>query len=403
MKQVWIPVLFLSLFMTTHSSAQSKPADELLSRIFAEHKAEFDSVLRHKDDLNVQVLFSEIMRDKKGNVSFVDHSFNLDDQRYYYPASTVKLPIALLALQRLNELNIPGLDMNTTMITGSAGGAQTEVLNDPSTVDGRPCIAQYIRKILLVSDNDAFNRLYEFLGQEYINEHLHLMGYKDMEIIHRLDISLSEEENRRTNPVYFYDKEGRLVYTKPATTSNYIYSKRTAFIGNGYMRGGQLVNEPMDFSKKNRFPLSALHSIVKSVIFPDAVPKQQQFLLTSKDLEFVHQYMSMMPYQSPSPVYDSSQYWDTYVKFLFYGAEKNAALPNIRIYNKPGDAYGFLIDGAYITDSKRKLEFILSAVIYCNSDGILNDDHYDYGTLGLPFMKNLGRAVYEYELKKMAH
>ena len=61
------------------------------------------------------------------------------------------------------------------------------------------------KKILLASDNDAFNRLYEFLGQEYINNSLRKMGYKDVQIIHRLDISLTEQQNRRTNPVRFID------------------------------------------------------------------------------------------------------------------------------------------------------------------------------------------------------
>jgi len=43
---------------------------------------------------------------------------------------------------------------------------------------------------------------------------------------------------------------------------------------------------------------------------------------------------------------------------------------------------------------------LLSANIYCNSDEIFNDDHYDYETVGYPFMKNLGRVFYEYELKR---
>ena len=47
---------------------------------------------------------------------------------------------------------------------------------------GRPTIAHYIKKILLVSDNDAFNRLYEFLGQQYINTTLHQMGYTEVQI-----------------------------------------------------------------------------------------------------------------------------------------------------------------------------------------------------------------------------
>src|SRR5215203_2725993 len=101
------------------------------------------------------------------------------------------------------------------MITGIAGGQQTAVNSDPSAADGRPTIALYIKKILLVSDNDAYNRLYEFLGQEYINNTLHKMGYEDVQILHRLQLPLSEEENRLTNPVTFYDSTGKIVYEKP--------------------------------------------------------------------------------------------------------------------------------------------------------------------------------------------
>ena len=43
---------------------------------------------------------------------------------------------------------------------------------------------------------------------------------------------------------------------------------------------------------------------------------------------------------------------------------------------------------------------MVSAAIYCNADGILNDDVYEYESIGLPFMKNLGKALYERELKR---
>jgi hypothetical protein len=283
------------------------------------------------------------------------------------------------------------------MITGSAGGMQTEVCNDPSSPDGRPSIAHYVKKILLVSDNDAFNRLYEFLGQEYINKTLHQMGYNQVQIIHRLDISLPEEENRFTNPVRFIDSSGQLLYEKMAERSQLVYAPRDTRMGKGYLKAGQLVNEPFDFSKKNRFTLEELNGMVRSVMFPESVPANQRFNLTREDYTFLRRYMSMMPPESVSPVYDTSEHWDTYVKFLLYGSEKGTAKPGIRIFNKVGDAYGFLIDGAYIMEPESNVEFMLSAVIYCNSDGIFNDDHYDYDSVGLPFMKNLGQVILEYE------
>jgi hypothetical protein len=312
----------------------------------------------------------------------------------------VKLPVAILALQKLRELKISGLDRNTTMITLAEGDMQTEVCNDPSAPDGRPTIAHYIKKILLVSDNDAFNRLYEFLGQEYINNSLHEMGYTDVQIIHRLQISLSEDQNRHTNPVKFIDTSGKIIYEKAAEKSQLIYAARNTRLGKGYIKGTELVYEPFDFSRKNRLSLSDLHSIVKSIIFPDAVSEKKRFNLGADDYDFLLKHMSMLPGESASPIYDTADYWDSYVKFLFYGAEKGKPDPNIRIFNKVGDAYGFLIDAAYIADFKNNIEFMVSAVIYCNSDGVFNDDKYDYKTLGLPFLKNLGRVLYDYELKR---
>lgn len=381
--------------------AQKNKQDDLLENLLRKNAPLFDSILAHRDDLRVQILYTEITRNKKGKATFTDHSWHVNTGEYYYPASTVKLPVAILALQRLNELKIKGLDRHTTMITGADGDRQTEVCNDPSAPDGRPTIEHYIRKILLVSDNDAFNRLYEFLGQEYINNSLHRMGYTDVQIIHRLDISLTEQENRHTNPVEFIDSTGKLIWYKAPEISKLVYAQRNTRLGKGFYRNGVLVNEPFDFSQKNCFPLSSLHGIVKSILFPEAVPKQMRFNLTEDDYAFLRKYMSMMPGESVWPAYPAPEYWDTYVKFLYYGSEKGTAEPQIRIFNKVGDAYGFLIDGAYVADYENKVEFLLSAVIHCNSDGIYNDDHYDYDTVGLPFLKNLGRIIHAYERTKV--
>src|ERR1043166_1719855 len=150
--------------------------DAFMTNLLESNPQYFDSILKKKNELNVQIIYTQINRTKNSKPIFTDHYFNLDTNRYYYPASTVKLPVALLALQKLRELNIPGLDMNTTMITEADHSGQSEVYNDPTSADGKPTVAHYIKKILLVSDNDAFNRLYEFLGQEYINNNLHKMG-----------------------------------------------------------------------------------------------------------------------------------------------------------------------------------------------------------------------------------
>jgi len=372
--------------------------DNFIAGILNSYPQYFDSLVKNQDEYGIQIIYTKIDRKKNGKLRFTDHFFNVSD-KYFYPASTVKFPISLLALQKLNQLNIQGLDKNTSMITEAAYSGQTAVYNDPLSADGRPTIEQYIKKIFLVSDNDAFNRLYEFLGQEYINGSLHKVGYTDAQIIHRLDISLSEDENRPTNPVRFYDTASHVIYDKPLEKSEWVYAKRDDKKGKGYYAGGSLINEPFDFSKKNRLSLVDLHSMLKVLFFPKEFRKKQRFDLEEQDYGFLYKYMSMFPRESSFPFYDSS-YHDAYSKFLLWGEGKEKLDGNIRIFHKSGEAYGFLTDVCYVVDFVNNIEFMLSATIHCNSDGIYNDDHYDYETIGFPFFKNLGKVFYDYELKR---
>jgi len=385
------------------------PADTgFLESLLRNNPAYFDDILKNHQDWNVQVIYTRIDRPapilsgrSNGIPELAHHYYNVDPGKYFYPASTVKLPIVLLALQKLNGLKDKGIDMNTTMLTETAFSGQTAVFNDPTTIDGRPSVAHYIKKILMVSDNDAFNRLYEFLGQEYINTELKKKGYGDVQILHRLNIFLTEEENRSTNPVKFYDGS-KLLYEQAAQKSALKYAARKDSLGKGYYKGGQLINSTMDFSKKNRIGLEDLHKILISLVFPDKVKPAERFNITEADRQFVLKYMSQYPTESLYPPYaaDTVNYWPAYCKFLLFGAQKGKLPENIRIFNKVGDAYGHMIDVAYIVDHKNKIEFFVSAIIYCNSDGILNDDKYDYELIGKPFMQNLGKVLYDHELKR---
>jgi hypothetical protein len=385
--------------------APSKPVvmaktDAFLEDLLGKHPEYFGNILRNRDSFRVQVIYTRIDRQQNNKPLFTNYYFNVNPEQYFYPASTVKMPTALLALQRLNEMRIPGLDRNSTMLTGASYSGQNEVFNDPTTPDGRPTIAHYVKKIFLVSDNDAFNRLYEFLGQDYINRRLQGMGYEKTEIIHRLERALSEDENRHTNPVSFYQGDGNTLYTQPMQFNDKPYQQRNDWLGEGYYKGDKIVKGPMDFSKKNRMVLEDMHNIVKSILFPNEVDAKQRFNISPDDHQMVLKYMSQYPGETSFPAYPAPDYWDSYCKFLYWGSEKGELPKSIRIFNKVGDAYGFLTDAAYIVDFEKKIEFMVSATIYCNSDGILNDSKYDYDSVGFPFMKHLGRVLYDYEVNR---
>jgi hypothetical protein len=286
------------------------------------------------------------------------------------------------------------------MLTDSAFDKQQIVYTQPNTIDSKPTIANYIKQIFLVSDNEAFNRLYEFLGQGYIQQKLKEKGYDSAIIRHRLQVSLTPQQNAATNPINFYDSTGKIIYQQSAQYNKNIYPALKVALGNGYYKGSVLVNEPFDFSLKNRLPLQDLKGILQAVLFPEAVAKSKRFNFTDEDAAFVKHWMSAYPRESGFPNYDTANYGDAYCKFLLFGAENKSIPDYIRVFNKVGDAYGFLIDAAYIIDTKNNIEFLLCATISCNTDGIYNDDKYDYETLGYPFLKNIGELMYNYELTR---
>jgi hypothetical protein len=370
----------------------------LLAGLLESHPQHFDHILKDQDKYKVQIIYTQIDRRDNNTPVFTDHYFRVNPNAYFYPASTVKMPVALLALEHIKQLAVKGVTRNSSMITEAEYSRQSPVYNDPTTPDGRPTVEQYIRKIFLVSDNDAFNRLYELVGQERINRRLHEMGYEEADILHRLEISMTEDENRHTNPIRFYDDTTRLLYEQPMQFNQQPYPSRRDSLGRAHYSGGKLVQGPMDFSKKNRISLPSLHNILRSILFPEEVKNKERFDIDPKDYAFIWRQMSQYPAESGIPSYDSATYYDAYCKFIYWGSEKGPLPANLRIFNKVGDAYGFLTDVAYVVDFDKKIEFMVSATIYCNSDEILNDSRYDYDTIGFPFMKQLGRVLYEYEL-----
>lgn len=384
-------------------SMAQQPDTVFLKTLLESHRDLFEHILNHPTHNEVQILYTRIDRDENNVPHFRSYSYRLNANHYFYPASTVKLPTAIFALEKLNELNIKGFDRYATMITDSAFAGQTKVTKDSTSKNGLPSMDNYIKKILLVSDNDAYNRLYEFVGREEINQKLKKYKLKGTRIIGRLAIGDKGETTKHTNPINFYNGR-KLVYQKPALydTNEYPMHPENMIQGKGYLDNhDQLVMQPFDFSNNNIYPLADQQMVLKRLLFPETFPKEQQYNLTDEQYRFIYHYMSMWPTESRHPTYSPPEYYPAYCKWLFYGGDSLAVIqPHIRIFNKIGDSYGYDIDNAYIVDYKNKVEFMLSAVVQSNDDGIYNDNKYEYKTVCLPFMKNLGQIIYQYELKR---
>ena len=398
-----ITSLFLLLLL--HLQAMTQQTDTVFLKKLMLSKPElFGAILNHPTQNEVQIKYTQVNRDKNNKPSFKTFSYNLNAQRYFYPASTVKLAAVIFALEKINELKGKGLNAGLTMITDSSFEGQTRVTKDKSAENGKPSIAHYVKKILLTSDNDAFNRLFEFISRAEINSKLKKYGLTESRILNRLAIGDGGELARNTNPINFYDID-ELIYHQPAQydDKNYDLELTNLTVGKGYMDNkDQLVLNPYNFANKNVFTIADQQSLMKRLMMPEAFPKKKRFNLTAEDYKLIYTYMSKLPAESDDPKYDEKEFWPTYAKMLYYGREKDTVIdPSIRIFNKYGDSYGFIIDNSYFVDFKHNIEFFLTAVIQSNEDGIYNDNKYEYQTVCFPFMKNLGKSIYEFELTRM--
>tara|TARA_R110000868_G_scaffold37481_5_gene132592 strand:+ start:13321 stop:14460 length:1140 start_codon:yes stop_codon:yes gene_type:complete len=344
-----------------------------LSSTNSKIKRVMDSVAQYE----LQIRYTKIQR-LKDSIVFTDYNYQVNDSNYFYPASTVKILTVLLTLEKLNEMD--SLDLYTQFYV-EGDSLETTFANE-------------ISKIFAVSDNEANNRLFEFLGQDGINKRLKNKGISPVRISHRLSTENAFEVT--TVPLVAYLNDTTTTMLKPSTN---MPAKPLILSGIkkgiGFYEENTLTSEPFDFSLKNYFPIGTQNEVMKRIIFPDQFSKNQQFNLSPDQYKFLLKAMSDLPRNLG---YDEMEYNDGYGKFFMYGDTNDTIPEYLKIYNKVGNAYGTVTDCAYITDSKNNIEFILSATLLVNKDGIFNDDKYEYEAIGIPFLAQLGREIYNMEV-----
>jgi len=385
-----------------YSQVYAQPkTDTLLKKILSgSSQPILNRVIKDPQTYRCQVVYTQINRDKKNNPHFINYYFNYDPQLYFNPASMVKLPLALLALEKLNDINNKEVNKYTPIQFDSSYERQRVLYKDTTSETGLPSIAHFIKRALLISENDPYNRLYQFVGQQEINRSLQNKGYKNSRITRQF-MGFTPEQNRHTNAVRFIRTDGSLIYSQPAAhnTDSFNFSQIIK-LGKAHMnRNDSLVNEPFDFTMHNNLSLEDMQQMLQSVLFPGSVPAKQRFHLSKSDYSFLYRYLSQYPSETSYPKYDTTKFYDSYVKFFF--RDSTHQMPShVRVFNKVGWSYGFLTDVSYVVDFKNKVEYMLAATVYVNSDEILNDGKYDYNSVGYPFLYQLGQTIYQYELQR---
>eukprot|EP00959_Pyramimonas_sp_CCMP1952_P136447 2855543-Pyramimonas_sp.AAC.1 len=170
----------------------SQGDDFIRNLLESDHKQRFKHILQNSEAHRLQILLSVVRHDAQGRPYLERQGYRLGEE-YFYPASAVKACAVVAAMQTLREqadaLQIPlGLTSRLVLHPSPSDGPQAEVerVDESNVVDRTITVAHEVRKLFLVSDNPAFNRLYNLVGQRKLNECMWNAGLGSVRLRHRL-------------------------------------------------------------------------------------------------------------------------------------------------------------------------------------------------------------------------
>jgi Beta-lactamase enzyme family len=382
------------------STSTTKPN---IDAVLAGDQAKFGSLMQSPEKYRLQFLVSDVVPGPGGRPALRRSGFRVDSE-YFYPASTIKLAAAMVACQRAAELDAerPGREaraqptMQTPLAFHPLFERQSLREIDASNVDsGAITLSHQIRKLFLVSDNPAYNRLYEFVGQESLNTRLWAAGLSSARLSHRLAEGRTPEQNRLTPMIELRYSTGTRTLPSQRSTLELVNTNVPGLdVGRAYRTGdGSLIEKPMNFARTSRISLVDLQDLLVMLVHPSIDLGKPGLKMSDQARYELTTVMSSYAADSTNPVFAASEHPDDDVKFLLPGLLRIAPKADWRIVNKIGQAYGFSIDNAYVEHIPTGRGLYVTAVIYTNAAEILNSDNYEYSTIAMPFFADLGEVV----------
>ena len=345
-------------------------------------------IIKDKEDYEIQVLLTKIDQ-YNSKVDFQEYKYQLDDNKYFYPASTIKLPIVVLTLKKINELRSKGSEITLkSKITLNYKDDYSELVIRDSITSFQNLIAD----VFLVSDNSASNILIDFIGYNYFNHEMENAGFDKTYLNHKFNpdpyVNSTWQISDLDNNIISSINDNQKIIKADEKTNGLEKGERRYF-------KGEILDESLNFSEKNRSSITDMHNLIKYIFYPEIFDSINTFNLNVEDYDFLRYWMSRFTYEDIGEKFiGDEKFFETYNKFFIHGDEQSVSNEQIRVYNKIGQAYGTSIDNGLIKNYQDNVEFILTATIYTNKNKVINDNLYEYDDLAVPFLAKLSRAIY---------
>ena len=346
-------------------------------------------IIKDKEDYEIQVMLTKVNHDNT-KIDFQNYQYQHDENQYFYPASTIKLPIVVLTLKKINELRSKGSDitLKSKIILNNVDNYSNFKLQDSIT-----SFQNLIADIFLVSDNSASNILIDFIGYNYFNDEMQNAGFDRTYLNHKFNPDpyvnstwqISDLDNNMISSI----NDNQKIIKADDKTNGLDKGERRYF-------NGEILDESLNFSEKNRFSITDMHNLIKYIFYPEIFDMANTFNLNVEDYDFIRYWMSRFTYEDIGEKFIGDEnFFETYNKFFIHGDEQSVSNEQIRVYNKIGQAYGTSIDNGLIKNYQNNVEFILTSTIYTNKNKVINDNLYEYDDIAEPFLAKLSRAIYK--------
>ena len=379
MKRILLLAVFSSLL-----SCNSNPIELVLKS-----DPYLKEIIKDKEDYEIQVMLTKINHDNT-KIDFQNYQYQHDENQYFYPASTIKLPIVVLTLKKINELRSKGSDitLKSKIILNNVDNYSNFKLQDSIT-----SFQNLIADIFLVSDNSASNILIDFIGYNYFNDEMQNAGFDRTYLNHKFNPDPYVNSTWQIS-----DLDNNMISSINDNQKIIKADDKTNGLDKGESRyfNGEILDESLNFSEKNRFSITDMHNLIKYIFYPEIFDMANTFNLNVEDYDFIRYWMSRFTYEDIGEKFiGDEKFFETYNKFFIYGDEQSVSNEQIRVYNKIGQAYGTSIDNGLIKNYQNNVEFILTSTIYTNKNKVINDNLYEYDDIAEPFLAKLSRAIYK--------
>lgn len=360
--------------------------DPLAEQILSGGGAALKSVLATPDKYRFQVLYGVI---SAGTTSAIERHGYRTDSEYFFPASSMKMPIALATYDRLATLRSagkPGLTRDATMrIHPVSGNAEPYVTT----------LARETWRALIVSDNFSANRLLGVVGHREAHETLWGLGLASVRI-HTGFATGADIDPAELSPRIEFATAGGATEELAARRSDLVPPPTDATslaIGKANLVDGRRIEGPLSFADKNAIRLRDLQDTLVRIMRPELLPAGLRADTASKeDLAYVREALGTLPSASGLAGFDRNVVADYQLSPFLRGIERVRSRGQFQIYSKVGQAYGFLIANAYVIDNATGRSFFLVASIYANPDETMNGDTYAYDAVSFPALADVGEA-----------